>query len=109
MDRNNYQYGGDVYEKYLSYLNQLESKDPLSSEVLPSQPNTYVASSGDGVTMMILKQVPHQDQALSIGNAISNAISSMTTPKGIGSADRRSCIWMTWSVGRKSYRIIFWW
>jgi hypothetical protein len=49
MDRNNYQYGGDVYEKYLSYLNQLESKDPLSSEVLYSQPSyTYQQSDGDG-------------------------------------------------------------
>jgi hypothetical protein len=49
MDRNNYQYGGDVYEKYLSYLNQLESKDPLSSEVLYSQPNyMYQQSDGDG-------------------------------------------------------------
>jgi hypothetical protein len=85
MDRNNYQYGGDVYEKYLSYLNQLESKDPLSSEVLYSQPNTYVASSGDGGNDDDSQTSTTSRSGTSIGNAISNAISSMTTPKGIGS------------------------
>jgi hypothetical protein len=50
MDRNNYQYGGDVYEKYLSYLNELESMGaPTSSNILYSQPNyMYQQSDGDG-------------------------------------------------------------
>jgi hypothetical protein len=50
MDRNNYQYGGDVYEKYLSYLNDLESMGaPTSSNILYSQPNyMYQQSDGDG-------------------------------------------------------------
>jgi hypothetical protein len=54
MDRNNYQYGGDVYEKYLSYLNDLESmgapsSNILSSNILYSQPSyTYQQSDGDG-------------------------------------------------------------
>jgi hypothetical protein len=49
MDRNNYQYGGDVYEKYLSYLNELESMGaPTSSNILYSQPSyTYQQSDGD--------------------------------------------------------------
>jgi hypothetical protein len=49
MDRNNYQYGGDVYEKYLSYLNDLESMGaPTSSNILYSQPSyTYQQSDGD--------------------------------------------------------------
>jgi hypothetical protein len=49
MDRNNYQYGGDVYEKYLSYLNELESMGaPTSSNILYSQPNyMYQQSDGD--------------------------------------------------------------
>jgi len=48
MDRNNYQYGGDVYEKYLSYLNDLESRGaPTSSNILYSQPSyTYQQSDG---------------------------------------------------------------
>jgi hypothetical protein len=50
MDRNNYQYGGDVYEKYLSYLNELESMGaPTSSNILYSQPSyTYQQSDGGG-------------------------------------------------------------
>jgi hypothetical protein len=50
MDRNNYQYGGDVYEKYLSYLNNLESMGaPTSSNILYSQPSyTYQQSDGGG-------------------------------------------------------------
>jgi hypothetical protein len=49
MDRNNYQYGGDVYEKYLSYLNDLESMGaPINSNILYSQPSyTYQQSDGD--------------------------------------------------------------
>jgi hypothetical protein len=49
MDRNNYQYGGDVYEKYLSYLNDLESMGaPTNSNILYSQPSyTYQQSDGD--------------------------------------------------------------
>jgi hypothetical protein len=50
MDRNNYQYGGDVYEKYLSYLNDLESMGaPTNSNILYSQPSyTYQQSDGGG-------------------------------------------------------------
>jgi hypothetical protein len=48
MDRNNYQYGGDVYEKYLSYLNNLESTGaPTSSNILYSQPS-YIYQQSDG-------------------------------------------------------------
>jgi hypothetical protein len=75
----------DTFQKYISYLNQLESKDPLSSEVLYSQPNTYVASSGDGGNDDDSQTSTTSGSGTSIGNAISNAISSMTTPQGIGS------------------------
>ena len=75
----------DTFQKYKSYLNQLQSKDPLSSEILYSQPNTYVASSGDGGNDDSQTSTT-SGSGTSIGNAISNAIGSMTPGRAIGTA-----------------------
>jgi hypothetical protein len=81
----------DYYQSYLSYLNELQSKDPINSSILYSQPSvdtqTSVDEGGDGDGSQIGPAPTSSGSGISsIGNAISSAVGSMTPGKAIGTA-----------------------
>ena len=81
----------DYYQSYLSYLNELQSKDPINSSILYSQPSvdtqTSVDGGGDGDGSQTGPAPTSSGSGISsIGNAISSAVGSMTPGRAIGTA-----------------------